>query len=148
MQMISSRARLVLAILAGIVILTTATVGAAVAAVYHAGTVAIDVSPAADSRISVALPAALLNLAITLVPAEVVSDVTEELEPVWPTVQAAARELHRAPDFVLLEIEGRDEHFLIEKRDGRMVMVVEDRGERISLAVPLSTIRRIADKLS
>lgn len=144
----SSGARLILAIVAGIILLTVATVGAAVAAVYHAGTVAVDVSPAADSHISVALPAALLNLAIALVPDEVVSEVTEELEPVWPTIEAAARELDRAPDFVLLEVIGEDEHVLIEKREGRMVMVVEDHGERVSVALPLSTICRIADKLS
>jgi hypothetical protein len=144
----SSGARLVLAIVAGIIVLVVATVGVAVAAVYHAGTVAVDVTPADDSSISVALPAGLLNLAIALVPDDVVRDVTDELEPVWPTVQAAARELHRAPDFVLLEVEGPDEHVLIEKRDGRMLIVVEERGERISVALPLSTIRRIADKLT
>jgi hypothetical protein len=144
----SSGARLAVVILAGIAILTMATVGAAIAAVYNSGTVAVDVSQAADSRVSVALPAGLLNLAIALVPADVVSEVAEELEPVWPTVSAAARELHRAPDFVLLEVVGKDEHVLIEKRDGRMIIVVDDHGERISVAVPLSTICRIVDKLS
>ncbi len=144
----SSGARLILSIGAGIIILAVATVGAAVAAVYNAGTVAFDLSPAEDSRISVALPAGLLNLAIALVPDDVVSDITDELEPVWPTVQAAARELHRAPDFVLLEINGKDEHVLIEKKENRMLIVIEEGGDRISVALPLSTICRIADKLS
>jgi hypothetical protein len=144
----SSTARLILAIGAGIILLMVVTVGAAVAAVYNAGTVDVDVSHAADSHVSVALPAGLLNLAIALVPDDVISDVTEELEPVWPTIEAAARELHRAPDFVLLEVESGDEHVLIEKRDGRMVIVVEEDGERFSVALPLSTICRIADKLA
>jgi len=144
----STGTRLLLAIFAGIFLLTTITVGAAVAAVYHAGTIAVDVRPEDDSHISVAIPAAIANLAIALVPSEVISDMTEELEPVWPTVQAAARELDEAPDFTLLEVTSSDSHIQIRKKERRLLITVEDDGERVSVALPLATIRKIVDKLS
>jgi hypothetical protein len=119
-----------------------------VAAVYSSGTIAVDVRPEDDSHISVALPAVIANLAIALVPSEVVSDMTEDLEPVWPTIQAAARELDEAPDFTLLEVDSRETHVQIRKEGGRLLVTVDDRGDRVSVALPLSTIRRIVEKLA
>ena len=72
--------------------LTLATVGVGAAAVYSAGTVAVDVQPDDGANLSLGMPAILLHLAIALTPDEVIADFAHELEPVWPTVQAAARE--------------------------------------------------------
>jgi hypothetical protein len=144
----STGTRLLLAIFAGIFLLTTVTVGLTAAAVYSSGTIAVDVRPEDDSHISVALPAVVANLAIALVPSEVVSDITEDLEPVWPTIQAAARELDEAPDFTLLEVDSRETHIQIRKMGGRLLITVDDRGDRVSVALPLSTIRRIVEKLA
>jgi len=143
----STGTRLLLAIFAGLFLLTTVTVGVAVAAVYHSGTIAVDVRPGDDSHISVALPAALANLAIALVPSGVLEEMTAELEPVWPTIRAASRELDRVPDFTLLEVESRDGHVLIQKKNGRLLITIDDHGDRVSVALPLATIRRIVDKL-
>lgn len=144
----SSGTRLLLAIFAGLFLLTTVTVAATVTAVYHSGTISLEVRPEDDSQISFALPAAVANLAIAFVPAEVISDLTDELEPVWPTVEAASRALDEAPDFTLLEIESRDTHVMVRKQGDRLLVSVDDKGDSVSVALPLSTVRRIVDKLS
>ena len=118
----STGTRLLLAIFAGLFLLTTVTVGAAVAAVYHSGTIAV-------------------------VPSEVLGEMTSELEPVWPTISAAARELDRAPDCTLLEVVSREGHVLIQKKSGRLLITVDDHGDRLSVALPLATIRKIVEKL-
>ena len=93
-------AKIFLGLFAAAVTLTLATVGAGAAAVYSAGTVAVDVQePEGGTNLSLGMPAILLHLAIALTPDELIEEFARELEPVWPTVQAAARELvpQRAP---------------------------------------------------
>jgi hypothetical protein len=143
----STGTRLLLAIFAGLFLLTTVTVGVAVAAVYQSGTIAVDIRPEDDSHFSITLPAGIANLAIALVPSEVISDLTAELEPVWPIVQAASRELDRAPDFTLIEVDSRDAHVLIQKKSDRLLITVDDHEDHVSVALPLATIRRIVEKL-
>jgi hypothetical protein len=93
------------------------------------------------------MPAILLHLAIALTPDEVIEEFAHELEPAWPTVQAAARELDRAPDFVLLEVRSANEHVRIEKLNGRLVVLVQSDAELVRVAVPVGTMRRIVTKL-
>jgi hypothetical protein len=140
-------AKIFLGLFAALTTLTLATVGAGAAAVYSAGSVAVDVQPDEGTNLSLGVPAILLHLAIALTPDEVVEDLAQELEPVWPTVRAAAYELEQAPDFVLLEVRSSDEYVKIEKRRGRLVVVVESDADHVRVAIPLGTVRRVADKL-
>jgi hypothetical protein len=140
-------AKIFLGLFAAMTTLTVATVGAGAAAVYSAGSVAVEVQPDEGTNISLGVPAILLHLAIWFTPDEVVEDLAEELEPVWPTVRAAAYELERAPDFVLLEVRSSDEHVRIEKRRGRLIVLVDSDTDYVRVAIPLGTVRRVADKL-
>jgi len=143
----SAGTRLLLAIFTGLLLLTTVTVGLAVAAVHHSGTIAVDVRPEDDAHFSIAMPAAIANLAIAFMPSDLLGELTTELKPVWPTIRAASRELERAPDFTLLEVVSRDGQVLIRKESGRLLITVDDHGDRLSVALPLATVRRIVEKL-
>jgi hypothetical protein len=145
--MMTLAAKIFLGLFVAFLTLTVATVGVGAAVVYSAGSVAVEVQPDDGSNLSIGLPAILIHLAIALTPDEVVEDLAHELEPFWPTVRAAAHELDRAPDFVLLEVRSAGELVLIEKRDGRLVVLVDSADEQVRVAVPLGTMRRIADKL-
>jgi len=139
--------KIFLGLFAAALILSLATVGAATAAVYHAGSIAVEVEPQDGSGLSINVPAGLAHIAIALAPADLVTDAIAELEPVWPSVEAAARALDEAPDFTLLEVRSADEHVVIAKERGRLVVLVDADGETVRVAVPLGTVRRVVEKL-
>ena len=143
--------KVLFAIFASAMILMMMTVGVAVAAIYTAGTVAVDVQPVDGGEISVQVPAGLINVAIWLLPsqlqAEAMREVAAEVEPFWGAVHAAGDELSRLPDFVLVEVEGPREHVIIEKRNQRLIVHVESDGERVEVSVPLGTVRSLLNKI-
>lgn len=140
---------LLVIVVSATLVLTTA-VGVAVAAMFNAGTVAVDIVPADGSDISVHVPAGLVDAAIWLLPADVQADAVQEVaaeaRPYWDAVRAAGDELARLPDFVLVEVEGPDEHVVIEKRDQRLVVLVESDEERFRVSLPLRTVQSLLNK--
>ena len=143
--------KVLLTIFASVVILMMMTVGVAVASIYTAGTVAVDVQPVDGGDISVHVPAGLINVAIWLLPselqAEAMHEVAAEVEPYWGAVHAVSDELSRLPDFVLVEVEGPREHVIIEKRNQRLVVHVESDGERVDVSIPIGTVRSLLNKV-
>jgi hypothetical protein len=140
-------AKIFLGLFAAASVLTLTTVGAGAAVLYGSGTFSVETHDRDGAGVALSLPAALAHLALWLAPDELLADIHDELEPVWPTVEAAARELHRAPDFVLLEVRSSDEHVVIAKRDGHLLIEVDADGDRVRVDVPLGTLRRLVERL-
>ncbi len=142
--------RWVFAIALGSVLLVSLAVGATVGSVYHSGMISVSVQPRDGGGINVAMPAGVANMAlaaIELVPAssfaldESSDEVLEVVERYLPAAQKALDELAAQPDFVLVEVQSRDETVVVRK-EGRSLRVVIDSDEaRIDVTVPLSTVK-------
>ena len=143
-------AKILLVVVGGGIILMAATVAAGAAAIYSGGTITVDVEERNGGGVSVHVPAALANLALALVPNHLVEraieDVSDEIEPYLPALQNAWDEFERAPDFVMVEVRGRNEHVRVEKKDGKLLVTVNDNGDDLRVEVPLRTLRRIVRK--
>lgn len=139
--------KLFLGLFAAVLILVLATVGVAAAAVYNAGSIAVEVHPQDGSGLSLSLPAGLAHVAIALAPSDLVDEAVADLEPVWPSLETAARVLDEAPDFTLLEIRSAEQHVVVAKQRGRLLVLVDSDGETVRVALPLGVVRRIAKKL-
>jgi hypothetical protein len=139
--------RIFLTLAAGAVVLVLVSFGATYAAIQRAGTIDVDVQPGQGGQISVSVPAGLADLALAVVPTRVLDEISHELAPVWPTVHAAGRELADAPDFVLVEVTRPGELVRVRKEGRRLLVRVESGGDRVHVALPLHTIRRLADRL-
>jgi hypothetical protein len=139
--------KLFLGFFAAALVLSVVSVGAATAAVYRAGSIAVAVQPEEGSALSIRVPAGLAHLAIALAPADLIDDAIADVEPVWPSVVAAARVLEQAPDFTLLEVRSSGEHVIVGKEKGQLLILVESGGDRVSVALPLSTVRHMANKM-
>ena len=140
-------AKIFLGLFATAATLTLATVGSVAAVVYGAGTVSVEVQPGDGSQLSLGVPAALVYVAVALAPDELLSDFHREVQPLWPTVEAAAREMDGWPDFVLLEARSGEEHVRIAKQDGKMLIEVLSRDERVRVAIPTGAVHRVVRKL-
>ena len=143
-------AKILLIVVGGSILLMAATVAAGAAAIYSGGTIAVDVAEESGGGISVHVPAAIAHLALAMVPDRVIEealeDVSDELEPYLPALQNCWTEFERAPDFVMVEVESRQEHVRVEKRNGKLLVLIENGGDDIRVEVPLKTLRRFVRK--
>ncbi len=146
----SKTTRIFLIAMVTVFVLVVATVGATAATVYRAGTIAVRVDDRNGDRIAVTVPAGLARIAIAAVPVSVLGEALnelDELEPWMPAAQAGWRELAAAPDFVLVEVHGRDESVVVKKQGHRLVVHVDSPDARVDVAVPLGTVGALLAKL-
>jgi hypothetical protein len=136
---------LLTAVIGGPVILA-ATLGAGVAAVYHAGTAAVEIEDGGH-QLRLRVPAGLLGAAVALAPASAIDDAASELSPFLPAIRAGWQELSEAPDFVLVEARSGDESVLIVKSGSRLEVSIDTPDSRVRVAVPLGTLRQVLRRL-
>jgi hypothetical protein len=147
----SGRARLFLAVLAGIVLIVGTTAAFAAVAVMQDGTIEVEVRDGDGTHLSLAVPVSFARAALTFVP--VVSGpemdaAVAEIRPHWPLVREACQQLASMPDGVLVEVEGRaGERVVVAKEDGDLVVRVRDGGDRVNVRVPASAVSDAVDAL-
>lgn len=137
-----SRSRKVLLIAAGVVgsmVLSVALLTAVVAyRVFHLGTAIVSVHDHKPNgtRLWLPVPFGLVETALTFVPREKLPPIDPEARRWFPLARVVLAELDRAPDTVLVEVTSPDEHVLVAKRAGRLVVEVEDRNENVHVSLP------------
>ena len=139
--------RLLLAILIGGIVLAAATVGAAAAAVYRAGTLAVEIRTEDGNQIQLNLPAGLLRTAIAVAPSSLLEQARDELEPLLPALHEGWRELTDTPDFVLIELHSTDENVRVEKIGSQLLIFVEMPDVSVRVGIPLDTVGSVLRKL-
>ena len=148
----STGARLLLIVLIGGVLLAFASVAAAAAAIYGAGTIAVNVQERAGSHVSVHVPAGLANMVLGLVPDRVIeealAEANAEIEPWVPAARNAWKQLEQAPDFVLLEVVDGHQFVRVEKQGTQIRVHVDFDDGSVDVAVPLKTVRKLLHKIS
>lgn len=134
------------AVVATAVLLLVGTAVVAGAVAFSAGAVHVYVlekKPGGD-HVNLLLPAALVPLGLRFMPAAERQRAARRLEPWLPALQAASRELARAPDFVLVEVERPRERVRIRKLGGSLLVDVDSEQETVRLSFPLKLITRVA----
>jgi hypothetical protein len=138
--------RLFLIIVIGGTLLVLATLGAMAAAVYRAGTVAVEIEEHGH-QFRLALPAGLIQAALVLLPDAALDEAASELAPLVPALEAGWREFVDAPDFVLLDARSADEHVLVVKSGSRLEIEVVAPDARVRVGVPLGTAAALLHEL-
>ena len=138
--------RLLLAVVIGGVVLGLATLAATAAAVYHGGSVSVEIEEDGN-HFQVQLPAGLVRAAIAMAPDSALQEAAQELEPWLPALDAGWRELEDAPDFVLFELVSDDETVLIEKTGSKLLVIVGSPQAQVRVGVPLGTVGSLLHKL-
>ena len=143
----SSFGRLVAAVAVSLVVGGISTFAFVSAAIYHTGTVEVEVWEEHGEHISVAVPTSLVTAVVKFLPERVYIEAASEVGPYWDAAQAATRELVRAQDGVLVEVTGPDLDVRVAKEDGRLEVDVDEGGTRIHVSVPVSIVADIVEKL-
>jgi hypothetical protein len=91
------------------------------------------------TNIDLLVPAALVSTTLRFVPNSHLCDASENLRPYLPIIDAAIPALKDSPDGVLVEVSEPDEHVLVTKRGGSIIVDVNDTEDVVHVSVPLRT---------
>jgi hypothetical protein len=96
----------------------------------------------ADGRnISLIVPGAIAPLALRFVPRQQLAQASADLRPQLPVLDAAIPALEECPDGVLVEVVDPQEHVIVAKAGGSIVVDVNDSNETVHVVVPLRAAR-------
>ena len=91
-------------------------------------------------RIVVPVPVSLVRFALNFAPAEAKYIEVPEIGQYMPYAERIVEELRGIPDGVLVEVEERNTHVLIEKVGDNLDIHVEDGDETVDVTVPLDAV--------
>jgi hypothetical protein len=132
----------------GVGFLSTAMVAGA--ALSSEGFMAIRVheKQANGTHVNLIIPAAVVPATLHFVPRQKLKDAGRDIRPYLPIIDAAIPALEDTPDGVLVEVRDPNEHVLIQKIGGSIVIDVNDHNDIVHVSVPLraaqSSIHQIA----
>jgi hypothetical protein len=97
-------------------------------------------------------PAMIMPIAAHFIPSDKLGKAARELKPWMPTVRAALEGLDDTEDVTLVDVTAPDEHVVVKKEGGSIVVDVVDHGDNVHVSTPIraveSTIETIANKSS
>jgi hypothetical protein len=110
---------------------------------FHEGVIRVDVDEyrSGGSHVHFWVPAAVVPMALHLVPKEHLREAAEHARDFLPMAHAIVKELKKYPDFELLEVtESRGQHVQIRTHNRKLQIDVEEPGQTVHLLCPLATL--------
>ena len=123
------------------------TVAAAGAYTFHEGVMRVDEDQFGGRHVHVWVPAAIVPIAMHMVPSRHLSHAAAQAGPWLPTLRALTRELKKYPDADLVEVEDANQHVRIRTQHGRLLIDVTEPGESVHVACPLAMIEDVSRQL-
>lgn len=133
----------------GIGVLGTALAGGA--ALSSEGFIYVNVQEKqpGGTHLHLLVPAAIVPAALHFVPQRNFDKSSCDLRKALPIIDAAIPALNDSPDGVLVEVREPEEHVLVAKQGGSIVVDVNDHDDKVHVSVPLiaaqSAIHQIAE---
>jgi hypothetical protein len=133
----------------GLGLMGTAVVGGAMLCSEGFLSVMVHEKQPGGTNISIIAPAALVPAVLEFVPNHHLAKASEQLRPYMPIIDAALPALEECPDGVLVEVIDPEEHVLVTKKRGSVIVDVNDADDVVHVAVPLraamSALHEIAE---
>jgi hypothetical protein len=125
---------------------------AAVATVYtfREGVIRVDVDEfrSGGSHVHLLVPAAAVPVAVHFAPRQHMQHAAEQIEPWLPTIRQLTKELEKYPNADFIDVVDGSDHVQIRTHDGKLQIDVNEPGESVHIACPISTLEDIASGLT
>ncbi len=137
-------------ILAKIALGAVGTLAVATVYTFREGTIRVDVDEhrPGGSHVHFWVPAAAVPAALHFVPDEKLQEAAEQAKEALPVVQIVAEELENYPNAEFVTVDGDNEHVKVSVRDGKVYVDVQDHGDEVHVAVPVSTIKDVVESVA
>jgi hypothetical protein len=123
------------------------TVAAAGAYTFHDGILRVETRQSDGRQVQVWLPAAIVPMAMHVIPSRHLSHATAQVRPWLPTLRALTKELKRYPDAEFVDVEDGTDHVRIRTQHGKLLIDVSEPGETVHVACPLAVIEEVSSQL-
>jgi hypothetical protein len=123
------------------------TVAVAGVYVFHEGVMRVDENRADGRQVHVWFPAAVVPMAMYVVPSHYFERATADARPFLPTLRALTKELRKYPEAELVEVDGPHEHVRIRTHQGKLTIDVTEPDETVHVACPLAMMEDISREL-
>jgi hypothetical protein len=123
------------------------TIAVAGVYVFHEGVMRVDEEHGDGRHVHVWFPAAVVPMAMYMVPSHYFERATTDARPWMPTLRALTKELRKYPEAELVEVDGPHEHVRIRTHQGKLTIDVTEPGEIVHVACPLAMMEDVTREL-
>jgi hypothetical protein len=123
------------------------TVALAGVYVFHEGVMRVDEDRADGRHVHVWIPAAVVPMAMYVVPAHYFKKVPADASDLLPTLRALTKELKKYPEAELVEVDDAREHVRIRTHQGKLLIDVTEPHETVHVACPLAMLEDVSRQL-
>jgi hypothetical protein len=116
---------------------------------FHDGVMRVDADNSNGRHVRVWVPAAVVPMAMHVVPRRNMEHAAQQVRPWLPTLRALTKELEKYPnaEFVDVRDNDGDQHVRISTRNGKLLIDVDQPDEHVHVACPLAVMRDVANEL-
>jgi hypothetical protein len=123
------------------------TVAVAGAYTFHEGIMRVDEDHADGRHVHLWFPAAIVPMAMYVVPNHCFEDAIANARPWLPTVHALTKELKKYPEMELVAVDDDREHVRIRTHRGKLLIDVKDQNEAVRVVCPLAMLEDVSREL-
>ena len=124
------------------------TIAVAGAYTFHDGILRVeDESISGGRHVHVWLPAAIVPMAMQVVPSRHLNHAVAQVGPWLPTLRALTKELKHYPDAEFVDVEDGRQHVRVRTEHGKLLIDVTEPDETVHVACPLSMIEEVSSQL-
>src|ERR1700761_8650795 len=124
------------------------TVAAAGAYTLHDGVAQVQVDDDHGTHIHIWAPAAIVPIALHVVPKRELHIVPHEAQQAIPILRALAKELENYPNSEFVEVRDSDTHVRVRTVGSKIVVDVVDPENKVHVVCPVAMIRDVVDSLN
>jgi len=123
------------------------TVAVAGAYTLREGVMRVDEDHMDGRHVHVWVPAAIVPMAMHVIPSRHFKHAAAQAGPWLPTLRALTKELKKYPEAELVEVKDANQHVRIRTHQGKLLIDVTEPGETVHLACPLAMIEDVTREL-
>ena len=114
----------------------------------HDGVMHVDEDNSNGRHVRVWIPAAVVPMAMHVVPRHNLEHAAQQAGPWLPTLRALTKELEKYPNAEFVDVrDGGDQHVRISTHNGKLLIDVDQPDEHVHVACPLAVMRDVANEL-
>jgi hypothetical protein len=135
-------------LLANIGLALTASVVVAGGYVYHQGMVRVDQDDLHGKHVHVWVPAAIVPVALHVVPRNKLQEAAAHAAPFLPALRAATKGLESYPNVELVDVRNGKDHVSVRMVDGKLLISADQEDNRVRVTCPLGVLQSVSETLA